>query len=35
MSHTINQKEFLCKNSIYSTSAIHTKLYEDGNAVLK
>lgn len=29
------QKEFLCKDSMYSSSMIHTKLYPDGRAMVR
>lgn len=32
---TYNQKEFISKNSINSMSAIHTKILEDGIAVVR
>lgn len=32
---TWNKKEFICKNSINSMSAVHTKIYPDGTAVAR
>lgn len=32
---TYNKKEFVCKSSINSMSAIHTKILEDGIAVVR
>lgn len=32
---TYNKKEFLAPNSIRSMSAIHTKIYKDGNAIIR
>lgn len=32
---TYNRKEFLAPNSITSMSAIHTKIYEDGTAIIR